>query len=370
MKKRHVLVYVSPANHARLAGIGRCAREEGWQLTIIDRLARQPRGWKGDGALVTLRDNPATVALVKSLNRSAIPVVDMSRNKPEVKVPRVSGDHFEMGRLAREHLNERNYRNLAWYSTCFLNVHRLRYEGFAQGDNIARWVLSEAVDSDRIDDFTVYEKWIAAKVKKAPKPLGLLAYDDADAARVVGACLAQDINVPGDVAVIGIGGDRIVCENQQIPITSVEHDQGRTGYEAAKLLARLMDGEKPPKQPILIPPRGITVRASTDAIAAKSRIVRDALDYIRSHLDQPFGLTQVAEYLNVPRNTLSKMFSEEIGRTLGDETMRERIELAKRLIAQDSMTMAEIAYKTGFCNPGYFSNAFKARTGVTPKNFK
>lgn len=367
--KKHVLVYVSPTNHSRLAGIARFAHENGWQLTIIDRLARQPRGWKGDGALVTLRDNPATIALVKSLRRAGTPVVDMSLNAPEIRIPRVSGDHFAMGRLAREHLKERNWRNFAYYSTCYLNIHRLRYEGFAEGEDIPRWVLCEEVDADSLDDFTVYEKWIGAKLRAAPKPLAVLAYDEADAARVLAASLAQNIKVPDEVAIIGIGGDRIVCESQIVPITSVEHDQGRTGYEAAKLLSALMDGATPPKKPVLIPPRGITIRASTDFIASKSPIVREALKFIRENLDHPFGLSQVAESLHVPRNQLSLLFGEEIGRTIGEETMRQRIELAKRLIEQGNLSMSEIAYKTGFCNPAYFSNAFKTATGQTPKKW-
>ena len=58
MKRRNVLILVTPAYQPRLAGIARYAKQHGWQLTILDRIARQPRGWNGDGVLVTLRDNP------------------------------------------------------------------------------------------------------------------------------------------------------------------------------------------------------------------------------------------------------------------------------------------------------------------------
>ena len=91
MKRRNVLILVTPAYQPRLAGIARYARQHGWQLTILDRIARQPRGWIGDGVLVTLRDNPDTVAFVKSLRRRKIPVVDLTFNHPEIRLPRVSG---------------------------------------------------------------------------------------------------------------------------------------------------------------------------------------------------------------------------------------------------------------------------------------
>ena len=39
MKRRNVLILVTPAYQPRLAGIARYARQHGWQLTILDRIA-------------------------------------------------------------------------------------------------------------------------------------------------------------------------------------------------------------------------------------------------------------------------------------------------------------------------------------------
>ena len=324
MKRRNVLILVTPAYQPRLAGIARYARQHGWQLTILDRIARQPKGWNGDGVLVTLRDNPEIVAFVKSLRRRKIPVVDLTFNHPEMHIPRVSGDHAAMGRLAREHFTERNFRHFAWFSTNWLNIHKLRYNGFASQPSTlnpqpSRWVFSEEAPPERLDDFAWFDRWLGKKLREAPKPLALLAYDDADAARALGACLAAGLSVPEDVAIIGIGGDRLICENQSVPISSIEHDQGRTGYEGAALLDKLMDGEKPPRKPVLIPPRGITVRASTDFIAAASPIVRKSLEYIRLHIGEAFGLSQIADEIGASRATVSRLFEKELGRTVGAE---------------------------------------------------
>lgn len=374
--RKHVIILVTPAYQPRLAGISRYARRHGWQLTILDRIARQPRGWSGDGALVTLREDPAPIAFVKSLRRRGIPVVDLTFNHPELRIPRVSGDHAAMGRVAREHFEARNFRNFAWFSTGWLNIHRLRYEGFAgtttdkAEKTVPRWVLSEEVSSDRLDDFRWFDRWLGAKLVAAPKPLALLAYDDADAARALGACLANGISVPEEVAIVGIGGDRLICESQPVPLSSVEHDQGRTGYEGAELLDRLMDGLDVPSRTILVPPRGITVRASTDIIAASSPIVRRALEYIRSNMSSSFGLSQLADALGVSRSTLNRLFASEVGRTVGEETLRQRIAAAKVLLADDSKSISEVSDATGFCNPGHFTNAFKSAIGATPREFR
>ena len=373
MKRRNVLILVTPAYHPRLAGIARYARQHGWQLTILDRIARQPRGWKGDGVLVTLRDNPEIVSFVKSLRRRKIPVVDLTFNHPEMQIPRVSGDHFNMGSFARLHFEERNFRHFAWFSTNWLNIHKLRYEGFSTPSNLSnpqRWVFAEESPPERLDDFAWFDHWLGDKLRTAPKPLALLAYDDADAARALGACLAAGLSVPEDVAVLGIGGDRLICENQPVPLSSVEHDQGRTGYEGAELLDRLMDGEKPPHQPILVPPRGITVRASTDFIAAASPIVRRALEYIRTHLDKPFGLAQIADGIGSSRATIARLFEQEFGHPVGAEILRQRLTLAKRLLNDGTLSISEIALRVGFCNPAYFTNTFRRATSVTPKKWR
>ena len=377
MKRRHVLILVTPAYQPRLAGIARYARQHDWQLTILDRIARQPKGWKGDGVLVTLRDNPEIVAFVKSLRRRKIPVVDLTFNHPEMRLPRVSGDHFLMGRLARQHFDERNFRNFAWFSTNWLNIHRLRYEGFSQPPHSTtptlhtpKWVFSEEAPMNRLDDFTWFNRWLGEKLKSAPKPLALLAYDDADAARALGACITAGLSVPEDVAILGIGGDRLICENQPVPISSIEHDQGRTGYEGAELLDRLMNGARPPRKPILIPPRGITIRASTNVIATTSPIVRKALEHIRSNIDKSFGLSQIAASAGVSRTTVARLFEQELGRSVGEEILRQRLELAKRLLANNALSIAEIAFRTGFCNPAYFTNTFHQTTGLTPKAWR
>lgn len=368
--RRHVLIAVTPAYQPRLAGIARYARRHEWQLTILDRIAREPRGWNGDGAIVTLRANPATIAFVKSLRRRGIPVVDLTYNHPELRIPRVSGDHAALGRAARDHFEERNYRNFAWFSTGWMNVHKLRYEGFGGADGgVARWILEEEAPDERIDDFAWFDEWLGGKLRDAPKPLALLCYDDADAARALGACLAAGLSVPEDVAVMGIGGDRLICENQPVPLSSVEHDQGRTGYEGAELLGRLMSGEKPPAGPILIPPRGVTVRASTDFTSAASPIVRKALCLIRDNLSRPFGLAQIAAALGLSRATVARLFEAELGRSAGAEIMRQRLACAKKLIREGALSMSEVAYRSGFCNPAYFANTFHRKTGLTPREY-
>ena len=376
MKAKQVLVWVTPAYAPRLDGIARYAKSHGWHLTIADRLGRRPIGWRGDGALTTMRGGSGMSGYVKELRRRHIPVVDLSFNHPEVKVARVSGDHAEMGRLAGEHFRERNFRSAAWFSTGWLNIHALRYAGFCEGfeQKPVRWIIEDEIPERQRDDLRIVSKWLGRKLKNAPKPLAVLAYDDADASRVLSAALDAGLSVPEDVAVLGIGGNNLICENQAVPLSSVEHNQDRTGYEGAALLDKLMSSKptEKRKQPpmVLIPPKGITTRASTDRTAVENPLLRRALVHIKENLSSPLGVDQIADAIGTSRATLDRLFQAELNRSAGKEILRQRIARAKGLLQNGTLSIARIARETGFCNQAYLSNIFRKVTGFTPRKWR
>ena len=377
MKQRNILLVIQPAYPERISGIARFARSHGWHLTIVDRLARFPRGWRGDGALVTLRGNAKTNRFVRGLVRDGIPVVDLTFNHPEIGLPRVSGDHEAFGRLARQHFESLNFRHFAWFSTGWSHVHELRCGGFSPDD---RWVLGDLVAEDEIDNWRLFIKVIGRKLQSAPKPLAVLTYDDADAAKVLSAALEAGLRVPEDVAIMGIGNDAVICENQAVPLSSVDHDLERNGYEGAALLNRLMGTRaryparlsitQSNNRTILLPPRGIVIRKSTDTLAADDPLLAAALKEISRRLSTSFGVTEIAEALEVPRARLDRLFAEKFARSVGKEIVRQRIERAKKLLTSTDKPMKEIASLCGYCNAGYFTNAFHAETGHTPKEWR
>lgn len=368
--QKNVLVMVSPMSAARVNGIARYAREHGWHLMIQDRLGYRPLAWNGDGVVATLRSDPVTFSAVMELRRRGIPVVDLTFNRPEVRLPRVTSDHRAIGRLAAEHFAERNFKNVVWFSTGWGNVHALRFAGLSSAGPADRWVVSEALPKSRQNDWSEYSAWLGRKLADAPKPIAALTYDEADAARLLDAAERAGVAVPEELAILSIGNDPIICENQSVPLSSVDQDLDRGGYEAAAVLDALMRGEKPPSKPALIPPKGVVLRRSTDVIAAADPLVRRALDYIADNMHRRFGASQIAAALSVSRSVLDKRFSAEIGRSIGAEISRRRFAIAKIMLRNSKATISQIAAATGFCTPSHLSNAFRAATGTTPRAWR
>ena len=367
---------ISPASGSRLAGVAHYAKEHGWYLMVQDRLGYQPPVWRGDGMLVTLRTDAATADLVKRVRRNGMPVVDLTVNRPDIRLPRVTSDHAAIGRLAAEHFAARDFRHTAWFSLGWTHVHMLRFDALAATcrrlgmDAPLKWTYTDMVPAAHLGNWRTFARTLGARLVSAPKPLAVLTYDEADAVRLLAVCREQSISVPEEVAILSIGNDPILCENQSVTLSSIDQNLERGGYEAAALLDRLMDGKAPPRTPVLVPPAGIVTRQSTDTRAVADPTLRHALELVGANLAHPYGAAQLAAALDLPRFKVDRLFASGLGRSVGDELLRQRLARVKLLLKRPELTVASIARQTGFCHAAYLTNTFKRAFGITPRAWR
>ena len=368
----NVLLLVTPSSPGRFKGISDFARAHGWHLTVTDRLTHALDGWTGDGALVTLRDDAETLRRVRAMRRRGMPVVDLSFSRPDIRMPRVAGDNPEIGRLAAEHFRFHRFRNTAWFSTGWGAQHELRYGAFAAAmeELPQKWAWELAPLRTKSDDWKSLSRWLAKLIAKSAKPIGVFCFDDADASRVESTALSAGFSIPEDVAILGAGDDKPLCESQIVPISSVRHDLERIGFEGAQLLARLIDGDAPPAAAMLVPPLGIAERASTDTLAVSSEIVRKARDIYLEELANPPSTEMLAERIGVSRATLDRAVAADIGISPAKMLSRLRLDEARRMLRAGVLSVSEIAYKLGYCNPAYFVNTFRRETGLSPRAWR
>ena len=355
MNRKRVLVMITPISYLRIGGVSRFAKDHDWVLTIHDRLGGLPPSTDYDGVLVTLRGDENTVRYIRKMAARGIPTVDLTIQHPRLRLPRVVSDHRQIGILAGEHFKERGFSNVAWFSTGWTHVHQLRFDGLAESLGVTPQKWISANDAQTVK-----------RLNAAHKPTAILAYDETDAVRLLHLCLAANISVPDDIAILSIGDDPLVTDNQPVPISCIRQNLSRGGYAAAALLDRLMSGGKHPEKPILVKPEGITVRRSTDTVADDNPLIRKVLLYIRDNLHRPFGAEQVAEALGESRSRLDKTCAARFGQSLGKTILAHRIAEAKRLLLKGDLNIKEIASRTGFCASNYLIKKFKKATGLTP----
>ena len=97
MKAKNVLALVTSSSQARIRGIARFAKSAGWNLMLENQLAHGPKGWRGDGVLVTMKDTPSIIEYVRRLQRLQIPVVNLTGSYTPKSMPSVTGDNRRIG---------------------------------------------------------------------------------------------------------------------------------------------------------------------------------------------------------------------------------------------------------------------------------
>lgn len=98
--------------------------------------------------------------------------------------------------------------------------------------------------------------------------------------------------------------------------------------------------------------------------------IRPALNYIEEHFAEPLYLDDLCQLVNMSRFHFSRRFKQATGMTLARFITLTRINVAKKMIVEQELTITEIADQTGFCNPHYFGKVFKDCTGMSPLQFR
>lgn len=371
MENHEVLVLVSSDPPDRIKGIARLAGEHGWHLRTESR-RMPPKGWHGDGVLAMLDGSKEEMDFIRTVRRRGIPVVDLIEDCPDVDVPRITGDNPEIGRLAAAHFNERDFRHAAFFSIRHHHTHDLRIQGFNEvwrGEPLKTWIWPDAAGTDQ-GDWLKLGKWLAAKLREAPKPLAVFCWNDYDSTHVLNACRQLELKVPDDVAILGVDNNPIICEHQSVNLTSIAHDHERVGYMAAATLERLMSGGTIRNRLVRVKPTGIVTRESTETFAVYDKALVPAIDYIAANLSRPLGAAQIAAALNISRVKLDRLFAARLGHSAGTEIARRRLARAKKLLEHTDRSLAEIAAECGYCHASFFIRTFKKATGFTPKAWR
>jgi len=209
--------------------------------------------------------------------------------------------------------------------------------------------------------------WIA----RLPKPVGVFAACDDRALQVIEACREVGASIPGDVAVLGVDNDEMLCTNTTPTLSSVQPDHDACGYLAAERLAALMDGETlAVPEHHLIGVKEIVNRESTSATSNAGRLVQRALAFIRTHAAEAIKPHDVATYLNVSRSLADLRFRELQGESIGDAIRRYRLEEVRRRLVTTKDTIESIATACHFTKLSRLKEAFAAECGCSMEAYR
>lgn len=305
---------------------------------------------------------------MRRLMEMGIAVVSVSSRLDDPGLPYVCSDTAAIGRMGATYLLERGFAQFGFIhegsDRSVLNRLEAFREVIEQDAGRPCHVISvpDGPPSPR-------HEVIASALASLPKPIAIMATDDQIGRPTINTALRIGLRVPDDVAVLGVRNDRWLTEMAATPMSSIDVDQQRIGFRAAKMLDGMMAGEAP-HPPQLIPPAGVVTRKSTDISLSQDPVVTAAVSYIREHCSHGVTVEDVLDHVAVSRRTLENRMKQAIGLTPNAVINRERIRQAKKMLAQTDATMSQIARACGIERQGYFSTMFKKQTGMTPGQYR
>ncbi len=373
-RQKRILLALGWYDYRLHDGIAKYALERGWHLcpdTTKEKVI--PWGWEGDGILAWLAAGDDLAGFVV---RAQKPTVDFSFRRPQLPFPRVLADHAGAANLAAEHFLSRGFTHFLFYS----DVENWAYEedgrafvkAIEEAGHACTWLCwqrSPVFTKARMQ-WKIKRQWLAAQLRKAPKPLAIFAATDDQALEILEICEASGLEVPEQVSIIGMDNSLRAVDAMRTPISSVDTNLALLGYRGAALLDELMQGKRPPPEPIRVPVAGLIARKSSDLVAVNHPGVAKGLKFLLENFHRPISVDDMARAAAMSRRGFHQAFLELIGRPPGHELQRVRIEHAKQLLAQTNQKLAVIGQLCGYQSANSFWFAFKQSVGNSPQEYR
>lgn len=320
-------------------------------------------------------DDPKTVEL---LQNTLIPTIAVGSSYKQVDFyphfPYVATDNAALVEMALSHLQEKGLSQFAFYG---LQVNTHKHWSIERRDAFVELMEKNHYPIYLYEGVQVHaQNWLEEQqklivwLKSLPSHTGIIAVTDARARHLLQACEYSKIAVPEELCVIGIDNEELIQYLSRVSLSSVEQGAREIGYQAAKLLHKLLNGQKAPSTPILIPPITVHTRNSTDYRSLSDPLVIQAMHYIRHRACHGIKVEQVLDHLEISRSNLEQRFKNEMDRTIHQVIHEEKIARAKNLLEQTDISIQEIADICGYPSVQYFYSVFKKEFEMTPKEFR
>ena len=274
-------------------------------------------------------------------------------------------DDSAIGRLAGEEfqvLNLGYWGFVHWEGIGWSEARRASFHSYATAHGMSNDTLSLPASSRASwEGISRIASWLA----KLPKPCGILACNDEAGLDVLHACRIKKYAVPGEIAVIGVDNDRLLCESSSPALTSIDLKASEIGRSAVIQLAQMIGGVGVDIEHAAGVAR-LIVRSSSHEVDRYRLVYQKAMDYIESRPLENTSVDELARFSGVSRRGLERAFEKYNSRSPALVMRERRMEEIMQLLKSSSSSLENLAAQTGFSDTAGFSNFVKRMTGSSP----
>ena len=323
-----------------------------------------------DGIIAPLWDN----AIIKMIDNLGLPAVICGIERPSLNICRVVTDDIAVGRTAAEYFLERGFRRFAYCGFNDAIWSQRRAESFSRIVTEAGFkaYIYQRAGTKRRHSSKAEQTIIADWLRTLPRPIAIMACNDDRGQDVLAACRIAGLEVPEDVAILGVDDDELVCDLSYPPLSSIAASTERAGYEAARVLDKLMRGHKitDAEKEVPIFPLHVVTRQSTDITAIEDQQVAEAVNFIRRQSRKAIQVSDVAEAVGLSRRTLEQRFRKVLTHSVHDQIKYARVNQMADLLINTNLTISRIARFLGYPDASNISRYFKQKKRMGPIEYR
>jgi LacI family transcriptional regulator len=334
----------------------------------IKGILKFARDWGAQGIVGQLNNSRH----VKKIAESGIQLILEDFHERFEDFPNITGGYFETGQMGAEYFVNKGFRHFAFYGFRNIVWSRERSDGFEhylheRGFDVYNFEHEDLHDTDLwFYKPSSLSKWL----KSLPKPIAIMACDDMRAQHITEACKHASIRVPEDVIVLGVDNDELTCNLSDPPLSSINLDTEKGGYEAARLMDLMIQGKVKKPQNIMVMPTYIVTRQSTDITAAHDSDIAVALNYIHKNFENNINVSNVLIQVPISRRSLEKRFLHVTGTSVYQYIFKLRMQRFSQQLLESDRRISEIALDAGFTLTNNISRQFRQIYGCTPGEYR
>lgn len=328
--------------------------------------------WQPDGIIAHLYDRH----LAGGLSRIGCPVVSTTDTLPSSEFPLVDVDNRQVGLEAARYFLRRGFRNFGYFGSGTAMFSKQREAGFREQlreagiDSVSTHHAEFLPKAPGADPWRSVGKRAEDWIESLPKPVAIFCSNDLPARRVGEVCNRGGFKIPDEVALLGVDNDTSECRLSTPHLSSIDTPAEGIGYEAARMLAALMEDREMPEEKVFLPPLHVVTRSSTDRLACSHPVVLKSLQFIRDQISSPVNVDIVAQHAGVSRRKLERLFRSELNRSILSVIHETKTAFARELLSSTSLRVSEIADRCGFGNAKRLHSIFRDQTGFSPDAYR
>ncbi|MEE3376534.1 MAG: XylR family transcriptional regulator [Candidatus Cryptobacteroides sp.] len=334
----------------------------------IPRVVEWAKNWRAD-VVVGQFDPDDDVTLFR---KNGIVAIAQDYITQFEEIPNLTGDYYLTGAMAARRLCGHGFKHFGFFG----------YENVCWSDGRLKGFQETLQKEYHIDDLHIFtdrqlsslwsydtsalQQWLHS----LPKPIAIFACDDNQAEILLETCQAAGINVPLEVAIIGVDNDEVTCNLTSPAITSINVDIEKAGFELAQMATRMVQDRSYRGEDIVIRPVAVVARGSTGIQATNDPVVASAMRFIYQNRMRKILVADVLREVPVSRRLLEQRFKAVTGASLYTVISNLRIDYFAQQLITSSDTVSEIAARMDEADTKSLSRRFRALKGCTPTEYR